>query len=404
MSHHTEYSQVSFGTERSNDEFGSLNITLPEGVIRDAAVIESRYILVRITENDVDEFLSSFRSSYDAQGWVSSALKCLEGSWRVSSDALLSMESLWTNTHRLQSEDYEYQEVFYMNMTISIFMADDWKPVRQLACLAVSKDALDALATKSGCMATFGYDANPEVEASSIEGVLERTLNQSIMDNLTAAVSMVCLSSCFYKQGRKMHNHLHVGQSSEMSTGLRFDRSPRMAQLVNYVYANHNFGEGEYFYSYFCSSRSQTKNMIQYRGATIEMWPQLPRLVLESEQQGVLVDGASDNTGLPRRGLFIFSEWLDYQSFSRVVDRVFQEGIYFKTLQLGPTFLSSVGFGYLNRPLRFNHEWRDQACSEVSMQWRQKLEDMMAAQGYHEGAALSCPIMVSSDEETETGE
>jgi hypothetical protein len=134
------------------------------------------------------------------------------------------------------------------------------------------------------------------------------------------------------------------------------------------------------------------------------MWPQLPRLVLESGQQGVLVDGASRNTDLPSCGLFVFSELLDYQSLSHLVDRVFQEGIYFKTLQLGQKFLSSDDFRYLNQPLKFKREWKDEVGPEFPMRWRQKLENMMADQGYPKGAALSCPIILSSDDETETEE
>jgi hypothetical protein len=394
-SHPTEYSQTSFMTEKSDEEFSFLNITLPEGVIRDAAIIESRYILIRVTENDVNDFLSFFQSEHDAQS-LKALGKCPQKHFFP--------ESTWTGIHGQEHEDYQYQQTFYLNISLSMFMTDHWEPVRQLARLAVSEGALDILATKSGCMATFGYDANPEVEKSSIESVLQRTLNQSIMDNLTAAVSMLSLSSFFYKRSQRIDNHLRVNQSSGMVTGFRVDRSPRVAQLVHYVYSNHGFGQEDLPLPYLYFSRIQTRNKVQYRGTTIEMWPQLPRLVLESGQQGVLVDGASRNTDLPSCGLFVFSELLDYQSLSRLVDRIFQEGIYFKTLQLGQKFLSSDDFRYLNQPLKFKREWKDEVGPEFSMRWRQKLENMMANQGYPKGAALSCPIILSSDDETETDE
>ncbi|KAJ5600271.1 hypothetical protein N7450_001338 [Penicillium hetheringtonii] len=402
--HPTEYSQTSFRTEKSDEELTFLNISLSEGVIRDAAIIESRFILIRVTENDVNDFLSSFQSEHDARSWVSAALECLESSWKVSSGTLISIESTWTGIYGQEHEDYQYHSTFYLNISLSMFMTDHWEPVRQLACLAVSEGALDILATKSGSMATFGYDANPEVESSSIESVLQRTLNQSIMDNLTAAVSMLSLSSFFYKRSQRIDNHLRVNQSRGMATGFRVDRSPRVAQLVHYVYSNHGFGQENLPVTYLSFSRSLTRNKVQYRGTTIEMWPQLPRLVLESGQQGVLVDGASHNTDLPSCGLFVFSGLLDYQSLCRLVDRVFQEGIYFKTLQLGRKFLSSDDFRYLNQPLKFKREWKDEIEPGFSMRWRKKLENMMANQGYPKGAASSCPIILSSDDETETEE
>ncbi|KAJ6035894.1 hypothetical protein N7540_000173 [Penicillium herquei] len=402
-SYSQEFSKCRSFSQRSEGEFDFLNIHLPEGVIRDAAEIESRYMLIRITENNVDEFLSYFHSQADAKAWASAAINCLKGSWKLSPETLLSMESTWTETHRQPHEDCQYQQSFYTSITMSLFMGDDWTPVRQIACLAVSEGAFNNLANECGCTAsTFGYDANPKVEISSIESLLQRTLNQSIMDNLTAAVSMLCLSSCFYKRDRRIDDHLRVCQSGGMSAGFRIDRSPRTAQLVHYVYANHRFGHETLSSSYFSSSRIKTKNNIQYRGRTVEMWPQLPRLVLESRQQGVLVDGASSNTSLPSRGLFLFSQFSDYRSLSRLVGGVLQEGIYFKTLQLGSNFLSPENFGYLNRPVKLNQEWRDQVPPDFSTRWRQKLEDTIAMQDYHEGAAFSCPIVLSSDEETET--
>ncbi|KAF3384716.1 hypothetical protein F1880_001925 [Penicillium rolfsii] len=403
-SHATEYPQTSFMTEKFDEELSFLNITLPEGVIRDAAIIESRYILIRVTEDNINDFLSIFQSEHDAQSWVSAALECLEGSWKVSSETLLSIESTWTGIHRQEHEDSQYQQTFYLSISLLIFMTDHWEPVRQLACLAVSEGALEILSTKSECKTTFAYDANPTVEKSSIESVLERTLNQSIMDNLTAAVSMLSLTSFFYKKSHRIDNHLRVNQSNGMATGFRVDRCPRVAQLVHYVYSNHGFGQENISLTCLNFSRVQIRNKVQYRGITIEMWPQLPRLVLESGQQGVLVDGASRDTDLPSCGLFVFSEFLDYQSLSRLVDRLSQEGIYFKTLQLGENFLSSDDFRYLNQPLKFKRDWKDEVGPEFSTRWRQKLENMMANQGYPKGAAFSCPIILSSDDETETEE
>lgn len=407
LSYRAEHSQTSFAREDSVEESNFLKVVLPEGVIRDAAIIESRYILIRMTENNINDFLSLFQHAHDAQSWVSMAFKCLEGSWRVSTEALLSMESIWTGTHREQSEDNQLQQTFYLSTLLSIFMTDDWEPVRQLACFALSEGCLEYLAAKFGYMDTFRSDDHPEVEKSSVESILHRTLNQSIMDNLTAAVSMLFLSSCFYNRNRRMDNHLRVSQSNGMSAGFRVDRSPRMAQLVHHVYANHQFGSEDFPsspMSYLRFSRIRTRNEVQYRGTTIEMWPQLPRLVAESRHQAVLVDGASVKTNFPSRGLFLFSEFPNYQSLSRVVDRIFEEGIYFRTLQLGSDFISSDNFRYLNQPLKFNRDWKDQLDPDLFMLWKQRLEDIMATQGYPEGAAFSCPIILSSDDETETEE
>ncbi|KAJ6083497.1 hypothetical protein N7467_007632 [Penicillium canescens] len=66
------HTQTSFISEPEDPSF--LNITLPEGVIRDASIIESRFLLLQITEDDVDTFLLSFSSVQDAQAWLQSVL------------------------------------------------------------------------------------------------------------------------------------------------------------------------------------------------------------------------------------------------------------------------------------------------------------------------------------------
>ncbi|KAI2740946.1 hypothetical protein DTO013E5_2066 [Penicillium roqueforti] len=74
--------ELSFISE-SNDP-GFLNISLPEGVIRDASIFESRFLLLQITEDDVDNFLLSFSSEEDAKLWLQSVLNHLANAWKAN--------------------------------------------------------------------------------------------------------------------------------------------------------------------------------------------------------------------------------------------------------------------------------------------------------------------------------
>ncbi|KAJ5645636.1 hypothetical protein N7507_011647 [Penicillium longicatenatum] len=189
FSHARDPSQVSFDSEPQEQSF--LNIVFPEGVIRDASIIESRFFLLQITEDDVDTFLLSFSSVQEAQNWLQNVLKCLPDAWRVCSKTIHAMESVWTEEPRPPRENYRQEETFYINFVIIMFMTNNWEPVRQLTSLAISEGALKSLMAKIGRDMDLDFEGCPEVGESSIQSILERILKQSILDNLTAAVSML---------------------------------------------------------------------------------------------------------------------------------------------------------------------------------------------------------------------
>ena len=343
-------------------------------------------------------FLLSFSSAQEAQDWLQSVLKCLSNAWRVSSKTVNAIESIWTEKPRPPRENYRQEEIFYISVVTLLFMTENWEPVRQLTCLAISEGALQILLVKAGCDTAFRFDSCPEVGELSIQSILERILKQSILDNLTAAVSMLCMSSCCYKEDRTIPYHLLVKRSSELSAGLQIEKSPHLIKLVHSVYLSHKIGQREPKDPYICFSRLQSKQYIKYRGATVEMWPQLPRLV-DSEDEGVLVDGIIHRNDSPKRGLFVFGELPDYDSLSSFVYRVSRDGVYFKTMQLGPVLLLADSFRHLNSPIRLKQEWKDRADPLSFLSWREKLENMGSLQDHQSGGRPSSPMSISSDEE-----
>lgn len=89
--------RTSFTTTTSTiepPELQFLNITCPEGVIRDAAVLQSRYLAFQLNENDVDDFLLSFSTVQETKAWIQSLMMCLSQSWKVTSEALHALETL----------------------------------------------------------------------------------------------------------------------------------------------------------------------------------------------------------------------------------------------------------------------------------------------------------------------
>ncbi|KXG51272.1 uncharacterized protein PGRI_095330 [Penicillium griseofulvum] len=96
-----------------------LNIICPEGAIRDASILESRYLALQLLEGDIDNFLLSFASTETAQVWLHDMLKCLSSSWRVRAETLGALENIWTTEVRLR-EGYQHDEIFYVKIAIHI--------------------------------------------------------------------------------------------------------------------------------------------------------------------------------------------------------------------------------------------------------------------------------------------
>lgn len=396
--HDRAQTQTPFVSALEQQELDFVNIILPEGVIRDASIIESRFLLLQITEDDVDEFLLSFQSSGDARSWLTGALKSLSKGWKVDSCAISSMEGTWTGYIRPRYEPFQVHGKFYINFVLLMFVTNLWEPTRQLTCLAISEGALQALLERFEYSGEFDFGLCPEVGETAIQTMLQRLLKQTMVDNLSAAISMLCLSSCFSENSGVIPYNLQVKRSRDVTAGLQVEKSLQLFQTVHHVYLNHKIGQKELRDPYISLSRLQIRQNIEFRGATIEMWPHLPHIVI-SEDGGVLVDGLAREETAPKRGLFLFRTLSDQESMSRLVSRVVRDGIYFRTMQISLSE-SLVGcVRQLNTPILLTGDWSKRAHQKSMLRWKDKLAELDDLRGCQSGNSSLSPMIISSDEE-----
>ncbi|GFF56211.1 hypothetical protein IFM58399_10261 [Aspergillus lentulus] len=373
-----------------------LNISCPEGAIRDASILESHYLALQLLESDVDDFLLSFASIEEAQTWLQDMLKCLSSSWRVSAETLGILENIWTTEARLPRDGSQHDEVFYVRIAVHMFVSHKWEPTRQLTCLCISEGALQKLLLRMESLQNLEMHQNPIVSTAAIEALLCRILNQSIMDNLTAAVSMLCISSGFDKRDGAIPNHLLVTRSNELRVGFRHDKSPYLINLVSSIYKNHRIGQRQPRDPYIAFSHLQSKQNIVYRGDEIQMWPRLPPLVREERWKCVMVDGISENKEFPKRGLYVFDSPLNHQDLLELPSTLWRHGLYFRTMQVVTDIWDERYFRYLNIPIKLKGEWNSKADFEAFIDWKQSLQKQlgMEQQADRPGDSASLPMII----------
>lgn len=373
-----------------------LNIYCPEGAIRDASVIESRYLALQLVESDIDDFLLSFESMEKAQIWVQGMFKCLSSAWRVSAEALGTLENVWTTEARPSRGGYQHDEVFYVRFAVHMFVSHMWEPTRQLTCLAISGGALQKLLPRIGSLQNLEMHQNPIVSTAAIEALLCRILNQSVMDNLTAAVSMLCISSGFDRRNGIIPDQLLATRSDGLRVGFRHDKSPYLINLVSSIYKSHKIGQRQPRDPYIAFSHLQSKHNIMYRDDEVQMWPKLPPLVREQRCKCVLVDGISENKEFPKRGLYVFDSPPNYEDLVELPSILWRHGLYFLTMQVATDTWDERYFRYLNIPIKIKGEWNSKADSQAFVDWERslKMELGINQQANRPGDSASAPMVI----------
>lgn len=390
--------RTSFTTTTSTiepPELQFLNITCPEGVIRDAAVLQSRYLAFQLNENDVDDFLLSFSTVQETKAWIQSLMMCLSQSWKVTSEALHALETLWTAKFRPPPENHRHDEIFYVNIAINMFMTEMWEPVRQLTCFAISVRALQRILSGAEIIHEFEWTRSPFIGFSAIETLLRRVLNQSILDNITAAVSMMCMTSCFSDRSKRIPFQLLVTRYSGLYAGFQWDNSPFLIPTVTSIYENHKIGRREPRDRYLCFSSLRVKQTIIYRGNEIQLWPDLPPLVLAGSVKVVLIDGILTGHDSPRRGLFIFQDLVDTEALLETLSTTLKFGPYFKTAPVLHSSFHSGHFRYLNLPVRLGEDWHTKGIGEDIRNWMENLKIQMGQEDHRPGNRYSFPMVIS---------
>ncbi|KAF5676902.1 hypothetical protein FHETE_1964 [Fusarium heterosporum] len=165
-----------------------------EAAFRDARFIQSRFLGLIITEDNVEEFLQTGSSDEETRTLTASLLKACQYGCRVKGYMLDDLELQWTGTDRTMSGDVRPDETFIVVITTVFCVRTNWDQVRELNYLAVSESLISDLGEigRIPSPSTQVLGRILTVESLDVFGDL---LRRTARDNLTACVSELCFST-----------------------------------------------------------------------------------------------------------------------------------------------------------------------------------------------------------------
>ncbi|KUL88773.1 hypothetical protein ZTR_03545 [Talaromyces verruculosus] len=128
----TQDSNVLYKEEEATDSISkSLILIHPEGVVRDASIIESKFLALHITEDDVESFLLSFSTTESSYKVIHIILQFMQDAWRLDAGTLHDLKAHWTSDDSNEQTDRGYfdsQEIFYARIVILMHIGPEWQP------------------------------------------------------------------------------------------------------------------------------------------------------------------------------------------------------------------------------------------------------------------------------------
>jgi hypothetical protein len=385
--------KLSFTSEPAIENLDFLNIVLPEGVIRDASILESRFLALQLNKDDVDTFLASFNSDDEAAEWTRKMLEYQPHAWKVAPGTIQELERISTgNSHTSGRYDHP-DEISFLNLAIHFHVSPTWQPVRQITCIAFSEAALNLLLSRLGIDCEFSHQ--PQVAVATITDLLLPVFNQSVIDYLTDAVSMVCLSSCVSSTDKeKSRPMVSAERSEEHYAGLEPTNSPHLIILVTAVYENHRIGRREPSDSYLSFSCRQLRHDKLHPISTDRTSGNLLPFIFAKGQWGVLVDAILQEGNPPRRCLYLFGKISEYEDFADLLRRMLKESLYSMTKLISIGSWHEGDSRHMNRRISLDESWKSKADPESFDKWLRNLAAIWKQHDSARGHSASSPIVI----------
>lgn len=375
------------------ENLGFLNIVLPEGVIRDASFLESRFLALQLNKNDVDTFLASFNSDDEAADWTRKILEYQPHAWKVAPGTIQELERISTGNFHTSGRGDHPDEMSFLNLAIHFHMSPTWQPVRQITCISFSEAALNLLVSRFGIDCEFSHQ--PQVALATITDIFLPIFNQSVIDYLTDAVSMVCLSSCFSSTDReKSRPTVLAERPEEHYAGLEPTNSPHLITLVTAVYENHRIGRREPSDPYLSFSCCQLRHDKLHPISNDTTSGNLLPLIVAEGQWGVLVDAILQEGNPPNRCLYLFGKFSEYEDFPGLLRRMWKESMYSMTKLISIGSWHEENSRHLNRKISLDESWKSKADLESFDKWLRNLEAIWKQHDSARGHSASSPIII----------
>ena len=245
-----------------SDELGPMRLLeSPEGLMRDAALVEYRFLSFIMTGDTARTILQSFlpHEATKFAGVLMSWLSSPDGLLIVNGETIDDLETMWTDElrhpHRLTS-----QKQYYARVTYKTWLTEDWVIVKELLCLAIATDAIDVLREASKQPYEPMINFRPATQ-DQVVGLIQPFKRCSPDYNLRAAVMRLALSSylffTIFEVMQKCSNHRFDGnwipakpcpRSEGVDTwfGLAEEMKGDKTQTIVYdIYKKHKIGRRE---------------------------------------------------------------------------------------------------------------------------------------------------------------
>jgi hypothetical protein len=162
----------------------------PYGVLRHSGFIDSEFLGLHITGDNLQTLLLSRDSPEEIQIYACKLLKVLlnSNSLSLTEGTLNELEELWTGAASHLQNALPTNTEFVVRMFLKTWLTDDWDQVRELAYIAMSRKDLDLLIKTSGLKThfkNFGFSCNAE----SVIDIFKDYRRKSPRKSLDAAIS-----------------------------------------------------------------------------------------------------------------------------------------------------------------------------------------------------------------------
>jgi hypothetical protein len=121
----------------------------PAGVVRHAALIESKYCCVLVTRDNVQTLLQSIQQT-KLQRLCRLVLDHMQGSILLPQEALDKMEEQWTGNSRLPTSHQHIETQFHTVISYTVYISPQWHLIRELFAIAIAEDAWPDIIIASG--------------------------------------------------------------------------------------------------------------------------------------------------------------------------------------------------------------------------------------------------------------
>lgn len=213
----------------------------PLGIIRHIAPIESRFLSLFITADNIQTFLLSMtirprqyfiRRVLDE--FHSTQTPCL-----LTFDQMNGMEEVWTGQLRPRTPFNLKETKFYTVHLVSYFISANWDQIRELCVISIAEDAFETLITESKLKIRRGSKAqkpNPIIDGDDFQPC----------DALTDSVARLHAASADHNLLACISRSSGYIDASHKATWLQFKAyDAGIWQLVNFAYNFYKKGEFE---------------------------------------------------------------------------------------------------------------------------------------------------------------